>query len=73
MPKLYLASFFMDSVYYIFDFICVCCGRVRVVRSVFASVHIWAQSLYGEQDVEMITKADPRAVAASQSYSVQHR
>ena len=41
----YLASFFMDSVYYIFDFICIRLGRVGVVCSVFASVHIWTRSL----------------------------
>lgn len=53
----------MDSMYHVFDFICIRCGRVRVVRSVFASVHIWAGSLYREQDVEMITKADYKNVS----------
>lgn len=42
----YLASFFMDSVDDILDFICVRCGRVRVVLPVLASVHVRTRGLY---------------------------
>lgn len=45
----------MGSIYYIFHFISVCCCRIGMVCSVFASVHIWTGSLFRGQEGEMIT------------------
>lgn len=60
--KPYLASIVMDSLYYIFDFSGVRCGGVRVVSSIFASVHIRTWSLCERKRSLQRLLSDPAAV-----------